>query len=101
MAVLNGDAIRNRLAALRILDADGGLDHGRVWWIPDRSVKQANSDYPDVLTIFDQLGVDQSQMTTTFGSRWASLFARSINIGSGFSCQKFYKVKFVTVSGDE
>ena len=101
MAALNGDAIHNCLAASRSLDADRGLGNGRVWWLLDSSVKQANSDYPDVLTIFDQLGVDQSQMTATFGSRWASLFARSINIGSGFSCRKFYKVKFVTVSGNE
>ena len=101
MATLDGEAIHNCLAALRSVGTNGGLGHRRVWWLLDRSVKKVNIDYPDVLTIFDQLGVDQIQMTAAFGSRWANKFARSINMDSGFTCWGFYKVKFMTVSGNK
>ena len=90
MAALDSDAIHNCMAALRSLSADGGLGHGCVWWLLDRSGEKANSNYPYGLTIFDQLGVDQSQMAAAFGSKWANQFIRSINIGSGFTCRRFY-----------
>ena len=101
MAAWDGDAIHNCLEALQSLSADGGLGHGHMWWLLDRSVEKANSDYPDALPIFDQLGIDQSQMNAAFGSRWANQFIRSTNIGSGFICQRFYNVKCMTVSRDK